>query len=276
MHAVFVFNKQTMQPGETIGSFAARLQEKAAYCEFGDAKDKRILERVIMNIKDEGLIQKAMEKKWTLDRFLEEAGRRGDLREEVRDMREEFKVARIQDSRTHHRGRGRSRGNFRCYQERPIPNPHRDSQQDCVYCGKSHPFGRRDLCTASGKRCSKCGRWNHFASVCKSGQTHTKETPPQGYSERKSSNQRSQSSRGNHGEYRNQDGEDEAEVMLIKQLKHREKAATPTTLTSSARSQSTSVEWTIATTRWRKQSNYASTKTSKLTARLTVAQLPTS
>ena len=157
-----------------------------------------------MNIKDEGLIQKAMEKKWTLDRFLEEAGRRGDLREEVRDMREEFKVARIQDSRTHHRGRGRSRGNFRRYQERPIPNPHRDSQQDCVYCGKSHPFGRRDLCTASGKRCSKCGRWNHFASVCKSGQTHTKETPPQGYSERKSSDQRSQSSRGNRGEYRNQ------------------------------------------------------------------------
>ena len=43
------------------------------------------------------------------------------------------------------------------------------------------------------------------------------------------------------------DGEDGVEVMLIKQSKHRKKAATPMTQTSSLRLQSTYyVEWTIA------------------------------
>ena len=34
------------------------------------------------------------------------------------------------------------------------------------YCGKSHDQGS---CPAFGKECAKCGRKNHFKSVCKSG-----------------------------------------------------------------------------------------------------------
>ena len=40
---------------------------------------------------------------------------------------------------------------------------------NCKYCGKSHSRGN---CPAYGKKCQKCGKDNHFKSVCKSG-SHT-------------------------------------------------------------------------------------------------------
>ena len=48
------------------------------------------------------------------------------------------------------KGRGRSNSNIR----------------NCKYCGKSHSRGN---CPAYGKKCQKCGKDNHFKSVCKSG-----------------------------------------------------------------------------------------------------------
>jgi hypothetical protein len=35
---------------------------------------------------------------------------------------------------------------------------------DCKYCGRSH---NRDNCPSHGKKCHKCGKDNHFASMCK-------------------------------------------------------------------------------------------------------------
>ena len=40
------------------------------------------------------------------------------------------------------------------------------SIKNCNYCGISHNRGN---CPAYGKRCQKCGKENHFKSVCKSG-----------------------------------------------------------------------------------------------------------
>ena len=43
--------------------------------------------------------------------------------------------------------------------KRPTPN--------CSNCGQSHP--PNDACPAQGKNCSRCGRVNHFAKVCRNG-----------------------------------------------------------------------------------------------------------
>ncbi|XP_045166313.2 uncharacterized protein LOC123529833 [Mercenaria mercenaria] len=43
------------------------------------------------------------------------------------------------------------------------------SKLKCKYCGKLHPW-RKDLCPAYGKKCIKCGKFNHFASACKSNE----------------------------------------------------------------------------------------------------------
>ena len=38
--------------------------------------------------------------------------------------------------------------------------------QTCKYCGSSHERNR-DKCPAYGKKCSQCGKINHFQSVCR-------------------------------------------------------------------------------------------------------------
>ena len=40
-----------------------------------------------------------------------------------------------------------------------------NNNKSCKYCGKTHSKGN---CPAYGKKCQKCGRDNHFKSVCRS------------------------------------------------------------------------------------------------------------
>lgn len=47
------------------------------------------------------------------------------------------------------------------------PTKENDNKMTYKYCGKTHPW-RKDSCPAYGKKCAKCGRFNHFVSVCKS------------------------------------------------------------------------------------------------------------
>ena len=42
--------------------------------------------------------------------------------------------------------------------------------RSCKYCGKSHSRGN---CPAYGKKCQKCGKDNHFKSVCKNGNANS-------------------------------------------------------------------------------------------------------
>ncbi|CAM1303802.1 Uncharacterised protein r2_g1367 [Pycnogonum litorale] len=39
----------------------------------------------------------------------------------------------------------------------------------CYNCGKAWPHEKGSKCSSLGKKCNKCGRLNHFASVCKNG-----------------------------------------------------------------------------------------------------------
>ncbi|XP_062507651.1 uncharacterized protein K02A2.6-like [Corticium candelabrum] len=49
--------------------------------------------------------------------------------------------------------------------------------QTCQYCGRRHDRGPRQ-CPALGKTCSKCGKANHFASVCRQKQPQKKTASP--------------------------------------------------------------------------------------------------
>ena len=51
-----------MQAGESIASYSARLGEKAEHCQFDDVND-RILEHIIQETKNEGLVRQAIQGK---------------------------------------------------------------------------------------------------------------------------------------------------------------------------------------------------------------------
>lgn len=45
-------------------------------------------------------------------------------------------------------------------------NKNRKKLVDCKYCGRKHERSR-DKCVAFGKECTKCGKANHLAKVCR-------------------------------------------------------------------------------------------------------------
>ena len=92
-HARYTFSKQKPKSGESIVTYTARIREKAKDCEFGD--QLKILEHLIQTVTDEGLVKKCIQKRWNLDRFIEEASQKEDIHKQVKDMREELKIANV-------------------------------------------------------------------------------------------------------------------------------------------------------------------------------------
>lgn len=160
-HARYLFLKTKMHDGETTAAYAARVREKAVECDFGTTLDDRILEHMIQTMSNTTLIQRAIGKGWNLNQLLSEATQLEDVRLQVADMNTDDKHDHI----------------HKLHRQKPAKQGQgAKTQQPCAYCGMTgrHPAGRD--CPAYGKRCNKCNRFNHFASVCKSSaQTHNRD-----------------------------------------------------------------------------------------------------
>ena len=65
-------------------------------CEFGEQTEDRILEHLIQTIKDSELVKRSIQRKWNLDQFLEEASQREDINQQVKDMKEDFKISKVE------------------------------------------------------------------------------------------------------------------------------------------------------------------------------------
>ncbi|XP_053376601.1 uncharacterized protein LOC123533440 [Mercenaria mercenaria] len=150
----YVFLKTRPQPGENTVSYAARLREKAKNCDFHDC-DERILEHIIQTTENEELVRKVLYKKWTLQQTLNEMQLLEETSIQVKaigqhDTGEVAKISR--------KGNNRYNGTKQDWKH---------EVESCKYCDRKHPK-QKELCPAYGKKCGKCGRYNHFAAVCRS------------------------------------------------------------------------------------------------------------
>ena len=142
--------KQALQ--ETLDQFHTRLRTAAQTCEFNDV-DFEIEEQILIG--------------GTSSRI-----RKCALRDPEYDLK-----AMLLDGR---------RDETSSYQAKEIENTaepaHASTQQmkttsekQCRYCGGVFPH--KTVCPAKGKECHKCGRRNHFASVCRGTPNSTKPRP---------------------------------------------------------------------------------------------------
>jgi len=134
---------------------------------------------LIQTIRDSELVKRSIQKKWNLDQFLEETSQREEINQQVKDMREDFKISKVEhQSKNFPR---KSKGNGRRKSRKPPQSPRnqeykkeeKTKSKSCGYCGKTgtHPPGRN--CPAYGQQCFKGGKYNHYASCCRAG------VPPQ-------------------------------------------------------------------------------------------------
>ena len=144
-----MFNKQKQIAGESVVTYAARLREKSKDCEFGQQTDDRILEHLIQTIKDSELVKRSIQKKWNLDQFLEEANQREDINQQVKDMKEDFKISKVghesEDSPPKSGKWGRRRNSKKKPPRLPGKRDHKKEEKkkgkSSDYCGKTgaHP-----------------------------------------------------------------------------------------------------------------------------------------
>ena len=167
-------------------TYTAQLREKSKDCKFSEQTDDRILEHLIQTVKDSELVKRSIQKKWNLDQFLEEASQREDINQQVKDMKEDFKISKVEYQSKDFPKRGKW-GGRRNSKKKPLQPPRKrenkkeekEKGKSCGYCGKTgaHPPGRN--CLAYGQQCLKCGKYNHYASCCRIGtqpQEGSKET----------------------------------------------------------------------------------------------------
>ena len=173
-HARYLFLKMQPTLNETTTAYAARLREKANDCEFGETRDDRILEHLIQTITSTTLIQKAINKKWSLTQMLTEAAQIEDTSLQISSMRPSDKASSVAKVGFHPSHKKKTGSGY-------YGKPKSHKPQPCAYCGLTgtHPQGKN--CPAYGKKCNKCQKWNHFSSVCRADYTReqTKAMPSQ-------------------------------------------------------------------------------------------------
>jgi len=136
-HTRFRFNKQKQIGGESVVTYAARLHEKSKDCEFGTQTDDRILEHLIQTIKESELVKRSIQKKWNLNQFLEEVSQREDINQQIKDLKEDFKISKVgyQSEDSAKSGKWGKRGNTN--KKPPRPPRKRDHKKEEKEKGKA-------------------------------------------------------------------------------------------------------------------------------------------
>ena len=132
---------------ETVDKYVTDLRVLASSCNFGQLKDSLIKDRIVCGTNNSALRERLLrEENLTLDKCL--------------------KVCRATEL---------SKENCKTLQGQVVEEVHalkhttrktRDDEVCCKFCGKTHERNK-SKCPAFGKKCSKCGKENHFASKCK-------------------------------------------------------------------------------------------------------------
>ena len=155
-------------------------------CDFGEQTDDRILEHLIQTIKDDKLVKRSIQKNWNLNQFLEGASQREDINEQVKDMKEDFKILKVlynsEDSPKN--GKWGRRRNLKKKLPQPLrKQDHKKEEKEkcksCGYCGKTGADPPGQNIPAYGQQCLKCGKYNPFAPcrrICAQIQEGCKET----------------------------------------------------------------------------------------------------
>ncbi|XP_064111370.1 uncharacterized protein LOC135218851 [Macrobrachium nipponense] len=166
-----------------VSSPINRLKILVKDCNYGNQRDKQLRDQVVFGCTEDKLRQKLFEvEDLTLEKTLDlcvafQASKRQmdvikstprQTNDSVAKVREKPRREKTTGSRhdADHDGRPRHENNEgRPKSSRPsIPT---NKLRPCKFCGEKHEW-RKEKCPAHGKKCTKCGKYNHYAVKCKS------------------------------------------------------------------------------------------------------------
>ena len=169
-YEVYNFRKARQNEGESFDSFHTRLSTLAKTCEFADA-DKEIKEQILISCKSNSLRRKALREDLDLTALLK-AGRALELSETQAKEVESDKttVNVVNDKRKSEKRSKDGKGRRREQHSDSRSGSHKESRKydeatKCRNCDGTYPH--KDSCRDRNKKCTSCGKLNHFAKVCR-------------------------------------------------------------------------------------------------------------
>ena len=158
----YVFNNRNQATDETIDAYTSALRTMASTCQFGVLKEELIRDRIVCGIRENTTRKKLLQESNKLD-----------LRKAIDICRSsESTTAKIKAMTSNKEADVHVVRKMHVPQKKPPP---RDKERktnpqmvDCKFCGQHHEKSKHK-CPAYGRYCSKCGKPNHFAKKCKTG-----------------------------------------------------------------------------------------------------------
>ncbi|XP_012941040.1 uncharacterized protein K02A2.6-like [Aplysia californica] len=172
IHERAKFHARAQNSGETIEEYVRALCKLSEHAAFKD-RDETLRDRLVLGVLDNELSQRLqLEATLTLKSAIETARHFELVKGQVSSQRQLGAAVTVDTVRygqrgysspAHPRGRGGRRTGTHSQHRGSHASP--STFSNCSNCGRGHV---QNNCPARGKTCRKCGKRNHFATVCHS------------------------------------------------------------------------------------------------------------
>eukprot|EP00057_Strongylocentrotus_purpuratus_P007302 XP_011661776.1 PREDICTED: uncharacterized protein K02A2.6-like [Strongylocentrotus purpuratus] len=170
----FVFHSASQQQNESVDQYVVRLRQLGKACKFGALEEEMIRDRLVLGCKDkqaQARLFREQDTVCTLKKAIASLEVSESSQQQLRIVKGEESVHFTQSQHKKGNAGGRQM-QTNSYMDRKKYGKSFSTQKEemngCKFCGGSHSRGR-DNCPAYGKTCRKCGRANHFQTVCNAG-----------------------------------------------------------------------------------------------------------
>ena len=156
----FLFHGAEQQSNETIDQFMIRLKQLSEACCFKTLNDEMLRDRLVLGCKDKSAKARLFrEEDCDLKKSLDSLRISETTQAQLKIIGDEEKET-VNVVTAERKFQKKSE-----FKQKSGTHGKKDFRKDCMYCGTKHAKWK---CPAYGKKCAKCGRENHFDSVCRS------------------------------------------------------------------------------------------------------------
>lgn len=161
----YVLYQRCQENGESFDTFLSDVRRLIKSCDFGAMEDSAVRDRIVMGIRDDATRRKLLQtRKLDLKGAIDICRASESAAKHLRAMSKPDVVQAVQSRKNRDRGRPKQTADNR----RPTDGKRASTPgRRCQYCDRNHE-PTKTSCPAFGKTCKKCGRRNHFSSVCRS------------------------------------------------------------------------------------------------------------
>ena len=164
--SIYNFRRLKQEPGQDLQNFMTSLRSAAVECQFGGQLDTELKQQLISGVSDPRICQELLmlPDSATLEACITKA------KTLESSVTEQGGITGAYDKGTFAvRQGGYSQGGK--FRGRSTQGASGGTKGSCMYCGRQQVHACKEDCPAWNKWCNKCGRLNHFASVCKAAAT---------------------------------------------------------------------------------------------------------